>query len=688
MQASFTEPWLAFALACASGLAIYHGLIRRRVAQTLGDALVMGAMMASGIWIISDPLGTVGALGEWADQASLGTLAVASSGSPAGPVRRLGGSLDMLFTTAIEGPWCYLEFGDVGWCRESTELDPQLRAAALKIAAEETLQVTCAPSSNALTPCAHVSTAQQKLLEHSGELLRDARTNGEIFLALPANGVARNSINEQGSLLRTLCQSSEATNCRGPSAAQAEFRTQGATLARLGGLVLIAAGLLGLLLLLGFLTVRLLVAAVLSLLYLVLAPAMVLAPAFGEGGRTLFRRWAGQLLGAVVSKLVFSFLLGAVLAVLRILAGLVALGWWTQWLLMSAFWWAAYLRRHHVLVISGGGASDASPRKNAPHRSLARRVTSALDTPLVALAATRWAHAKLSKPAPQTSARQRRKVPPRDALAGIDEHVEQTLAQEHHDAHALAARAPAVQHELATTRARLGRIERERDRALVAGDTRRATQLSHRGGRISVQIASEQRSLNAAQRVVRDAERTARRTGGPFTSERAEVQRRLIDEQSALPPASVRARPGEARRDYPALAGLAGLAREEYERLTPPRQRAARLQIDRELALRRELADAARSLGVAGDGPSATTGLARRAPGARPEGGVRERTPQSARTGPGTSLAPAAIERWRQAPRSARQQDGTPGPSGSSSVMRDAHAVAARRKRQLGRDRS
>ena len=76
------------------------------------------------------------------------------------------------------------------------------------------------------------------------------------------------------------------------------------------------------LLLLGFIALRLLAAAIFSLLYLLLAPAMVLAPAFGETGRAVFRRWAAQLLGAVVSKLVFSFLLGVVFAVLTLLVDL------------------------------------------------------------------------------------------------------------------------------------------------------------------------------------------------------------------------------------------------------------------------------------------------------------------------------------------------------------------------------
>ena len=46
---------------------------------------------------------------------------------------------------------------------------------------------------------------------------------------------------------------------------------------------------------------------------------------------------------------------------------------------------------------------------------------------------------------------------------------------------------------------------------------------------------------------------------------------------------SQRASAGETR-DYAALAGLAGYGREEYERLDPAGQRAARLEIDRELA--------------------------------------------------------------------------------------------------------
>src|ERR1700690_3160631 len=109
MQAAFTEPWLPLPLAAASVTAIYHGLVRRRVADTLGETLLMIAMMVGGIGIIIDPTGTVGALGRWANQASLGTLGVAAHGSPSGPRQALASGLGALFATVVEGPWCYLE---------------------------------------------------------------------------------------------------------------------------------------------------------------------------------------------------------------------------------------------------------------------------------------------------------------------------------------------------------------------------------------------------------------------------------------------------------------------------------------------------------------------------------------------------------------------------------------------------
>jgi hypothetical protein len=660
-QASFTDPWLPLVLAVASAIALYQGLIRRRVAETLAEALVMGAMMAGGIWVIADPTGTIGALAAWTNQASLGTLAAAASGNPSMPGRALDASLGEVFEATIEGPWCYLEFGDVSWCADPTRLDATLRSAGLAIAASEASQADCRSSS-----CAPTSSSAQTLA-HSAELLRDARSNGAIFLALPANGPARNSINDPGSLLHTLCQANEATGCRGPTAAQAEFRTGAQTWARVGGRLLIVAGVLGLLLLLGFVALHLLAAAIFSLLYLLLAPAMVLAPAFGEDGRALFRSWGAKLLGAVVSKLLFSFLLGVLLAVLTIISHLNAIGWWTQWLLMSAFWWGAYARRHRALGVVGG----AIGAQRAQRRSVLQRVNGNPST-RNAHAALRWMQAKRIVPAPDATGGRDSREPrtlsrlrgptPGAAASGshTDPQASRMLRHEHRDAEQDAASGDASEQRMAVLRGRIERVRTERIEALAGGDWRRAHRLAQRGERLESEHERDRGALDTARGA-------ARTSAADYVRARLDERTSYLDAQAALPASSqpLRRPPGAGakarqRRDYPGLAGLAGYSREGYERADPRTQRQARLEIDRELETRNELRrrsedTGARLLPVGGE---------LRVVPASP----REVSPAGASTG--SQIDPALL-------RAARE----------SSVMRDAREVAAGRKRQLGRDK-
>ncbi|HEY2718179.1 MAG TPA: hypothetical protein VGI52_01015, partial [Solirubrobacteraceae bacterium] len=396
MQATITMPWLVTATSIAAILCAYHGLIRRRVAESLAQTLLAIAMTVAAIWLAVDPAGTVGALGEWANEAGLGTLAVSARASPAEPARALAEGMGVVYETAIEVPWCYLEFGDVDWCRSPSRLDPQLRSAALSLASSELGEAGCASNASPTVTCSNGADA--KALERSARLLRSARTNGAIFLALPPNGPARNSINDPRSLLRAICRSDSATSCHGTAAAPAEFRTNGGTWARVGGLLLIVGGVLGMLLLLGFLALRLLGSAIFSLLYLLLAPVAALAPSLGEAGRAAFRKWAAQLFGAVVSKLLFAFLLGAVLAVLGILEHLEGLGWWTRWLLMSAFWWGVFTRRHQILRLAHGAERD---RAESPHRSVLRQVSDRFDASARTYGRVRATRERLRKRAPE-----------------------------------------------------------------------------------------------------------------------------------------------------------------------------------------------------------------------------------------------------------------------------------------------
>jgi hypothetical protein len=659
-EATFTAPLLGLALSVAAVLVAYHGLVRRRIAETLGEAVLMLAMLAGGLWLMLDPSGTVGALSRWSDSAALGTLAVAASGSPATPGRALGSDLSGVFAAAVEAPWCYLEFGNVGWCRDASALDPALRSAGQKIAAGELTQAGCRGSS---CPPGQAAVG----LATSARLLREARTNGALFLALPPNGPARNSINDPRSLLRVLCRTSEATHCAGPGAAEAEFRTNGGTWPRVTGLLLIAVGLLGMMLLFGWVAVRLLTAAVLSLFYLLLVPGVVVVPALGERGRALFRAWAGRLFGALLAKLLYAFLLGALFAVTAVVESLEAVGWWAQWLLLSAFWWAAFLRRHQLLALPSGAASDA---RRAVSSGRMRAVRETLDTTRQAV---EWRERRAERKRRAASADADRSVerdaprPPgspgdRDGSThsrpGADRQTLRSLEVEEETApHVLAA----ARERLAAARPRLERLERERRAAQQGGERRRAARLAIRRDRLAHEVGAD-------EDVVAAGALPERRRGTAASRDRVAERARFLDLQASLPAAATRG-VGSTRRDYPALAGLVRRSRAEYERLAPGEQRAVRLEIDRELAARRA--------SIAAE-PSATTASA---PGhGRPEDSTRPHAGGSSaiRRRPRPPVAAA-----KTPPRAAR----SPLAAKESPVMRDARAVAEGRKRQLGIDR-
>jgi len=650
-QAAITLPWLAGALSVASALALYNGLVRRRVSETLGHALLMGAMVLGGMWVIVDPMGTVGSLGAWANQASLGTLAVVARGSPSAAGRVLGDGLDSVFVAAVEDPWCYLEFGDVSWCRDPARIDRRLRAAGLVLADAELALIGCNGRTRIFGVCIPPASAQVGALQRSARLLREARSNGALFLALPANGPARNSISERGSLLRIMCASPDVTDCRGSAAAQAGFRTASGTWPRMGGLLLIVAGAVGLLLLLGFIAVRLLAASLFSLLYLLLAPGMVLAPAFGEVGRALFRRWVAQLLGAVVSKLIFSFLLGGVLAVGAILSGLTALGWWTQWLLMSAFWWSAYTRRHEALGLGRGVIQHRRPHHPRP---LVRRLSGVAGTPMRAVRMARTVGERLGEielggDLLPTRARAEQRQPRRNVQVGADEQARRTLERDDQQARALVQAAPAIRERLVTLRARRERLHGEQSAAAGAGRRRRALELTHRGAGLDAEIAREEVALATARRLVGTRGTGARgRSRGESEGERLRERTRFLDDQARLAPAAASGGAAGKRRDYAALAGLAGLGSGEYRRLDRGAQRAARLEIDRELARR---------------------------PGVH----VLAGEPGAGMRAPGPSRGPVVAAR--------REGSASIASAGESPVMRDLREVAAGRKRQIGIDR-
>jgi hypothetical protein len=627
-----TAPLLALALSIAAGLVAYHGLVRRRVGQTLGEALAMLAMIGGGTWLMVDPAGTVGALSAWTGEAGLGALAAAADGAPAAPGRALAQSMSTVFAATVEAPWCYLEFGDVAWCREPSRLERSLHLAGLRLADREQQEANCGGSS-----CAGGS----RLL-NSARLLREARTNGDEFLALAPNGPERNSINDTSSLLRTLCRSSDATSCNGPGASEAEFRTNSGTWPRVGGLMLILIGVLGMLLLLGWIGLRLLLAAILSLFYLLLTPGIVLVPVFGESGRSAFRGWAGRLFGAVLAKLVYAFLLGVVLSVMSVLEALSGLGWWADWMLQSAFWWGAYLKRHEILARAPSAARGATLTVKTGRSLRLRRELRDLRARGDRDRRNSGSGEGVVTPArPQARRLQATRIAAPSGGSGPSSRDGQAMRLIAARGIASAVAPQIALATLAAKRAQLGRVQRAKASASAAGDRRRVAKLTVREARV------EQELDRHAEGAPHTASAPRHERGEPATE--VSSAGAMLDRQAELPAAVERAR-GEPRRDYPALAGLVGLTRERYAGLHPQGQRQARLEIDRELSARR---------------------AARGVPGTRGAGNTEQEGAVKRPAAPHEHVPRVPQPQWRE-----------------SAVMRDAREVAEGRKKELGFDRS
>jgi hypothetical protein len=690
-QATFTHPWLALALAVAAMFALYHGIVRRRVAQTLGEVTLMALMMIGGLWVILNPLGTIGALDEWANEASLGTLAAVATGTPDDSGRTLGESMQSIFSGAIGGPWCYMEFGEVGWC-ESEHKDSRLVTAADRIVTKE----------------------RAKIGSQSAELLGAARTNGELFLALPANGPRRNSINDSGSLFNVLCGHSSEP-CQGPTAGEAEFRSGGGTPWRVLGLFLFWIGVLGMVLVLGFIALHLLTAALFSIFFLLLAPAAVIAPALGDGGRAAFRNWVTRLLGAICAKLIYSFVLGVVLLMQQTMLKVHTFGWAGQWLLVSTMWWWLYFKRHQV----DGFAKTGYRGDHHEHRSLLRRARERAQNPPEMVRAGKWAKDKLRTPPPSVGQRKKLAQAGLKRAKGIaDGQVKRSLEREHGEAHALVQAAPETEARISAKRTQLEQVQGEHTTARTkAGDAKsareaalsdpkvygyperklaadrfgaqeeaheqRAAELQGQMGRLRGEIVGDQGSLAAARQAVTGGEKAKSATGNVYTRKQARQRARFLDEQAALPA-------GPAR-DYAGAAGVAGYGRREFEALDAPGQKAARLEIDRELAARKGLNLAAKKVVPAGNDSLKWREQKRvdKQFGKTLEQGVKaegHELPRSLKLRPQSSSFETNLQEWRETGRSNGAPSGR-GPAGESSVMRDAREVAAGRKRQLGRER-
>jgi hypothetical protein len=336
----FGDAWLVFGITVAGLWGTWRGLIQRRASETLGGLAAALALIVAALVIISDPQRTVGTAARLANGAGLTVLAAATSGDTAHPRQALTTSLAGVFDSTVQGPWCALEFGSAEFCDERTG------DLARPTTADVWLEYP----------------AQSWQRDHLRRLMKGEDEN-------PSGGLLGSAEDLVGLGGKDRWLPKDVTRLVHEAPERARMQEAGGTFPRLALLAMTTIGMSGAIALYAYLGLRLLLSAAMSLLLLLVAPAMLIAPAFGDSGRATFLAWIKRLIGALVAKLLYAIFLAVVLAATGVFTQL-DIGWFGTWLLLGAFWWGVFVKRHEVIAFVSAGAPR--PRDHSVGETLGR----------------------------------------------------------------------------------------------------------------------------------------------------------------------------------------------------------------------------------------------------------------------------------------------------------------------------
>jgi len=330
---------------------IWDGLVRRRHTAALSSTLASLAMILVAMVIITKPFQTVGYVSNLSNKSAMGFISAPSTQKFSNPEQGVGETFNSLFHDMVISPWCLLNFADVRWCQERATADE--RQVAIKAATEkgDVGAAIIASRTGQIGP-------QQRIIE---SLSRPQTKRSDLWLSFSPGSGPRTELfkhyagEQRGNWLTDPLYKDK----NGSDPKHVAIQTASGTMTRMIVSVLFSFGLLGGVLLFGWLTIKLFYQVVIGLVLLLATPLVLLMPAFGESGRKAFVRWASTLFGALISKAIYAGFLGIVAASAAIV-GTVAVpaqGSATDtfsirmigWAVVCMWWWAILVRRNDLL---------------------------------------------------------------------------------------------------------------------------------------------------------------------------------------------------------------------------------------------------------------------------------------------------------------------------------------------------
>jgi hypothetical protein len=375
---SLGRSWLAVGILLAGLWGIWKALVQRRYLETAGQLALSVAFVVLALFFVQRPAQTIGRASEWTNQLSLAFLSGATRGNVSSPESAKREVADQLFRTLVYEPWVVLNFGGLRHCVDSDHRpvapDDPRRARCIDHLAATGGRGGYAERFLRYRPGSEARNAEYEALR-DGALPSDSRANSIIdaFSALA-----------RGDLADAFAATSEAVDPADPNQFNGytvdaddrpavDVQQQGGGFQRLTMALLVFAGTLGAVLLLGALSLGIVLAQVIVLFFLAFAPLALIAAVYPGRGHDFFRAWLTRLVEALLRKALYSLVLAVILAVsTALLAATASLGWLLAFGLQAAFYWTVFLCRKDIaarFALAAGATDGPSARGRLP-RSL------------------------------------------------------------------------------------------------------------------------------------------------------------------------------------------------------------------------------------------------------------------------------------------------------------------------------
>ncbi|HST38170.1 MAG TPA: hypothetical protein VLK58_01610 [Conexibacter sp.] len=388
--------WLAAAMAAAGIWGLWHGMVRRRTAETFSGLAATLALMIAGIVIVYNPAGTIGEVARISNDAALGVLATPTAFDRDPEAEGFAGAQASLFDTLVKRPWCALQFGDVDYCmRPRGEGKPSVADVWLSF-----------DSGSIDRESLFKMTKGERVSNGWGAKAGDALKAFGNDVIFGFGDAAEDNPDPWGDRDRAAAVQDrlKAVVGDGSSPEKVHLQQAAGTPQRVALLVLVALAQLGAIAVLIWIALRLVMSSVMAVILLLLVPLVLLCASLGEGGRRACLGHGLRLLAALAARFLFAFILMIVLFVSGVLSSL-AIGWFAVWLLQIAFWFGLVFQRGRLLAYAqlqpagtaggaGGGAGGGMGLMQLAYgyqglRMMGSELAGAVSSPLRALRASR-----------------------------------------------------------------------------------------------------------------------------------------------------------------------------------------------------------------------------------------------------------------------------------------------------------